>query len=61
MAFKTNSEFNYRTQIMGETIWAKIQYLLGFLEAKKRGVALEAVHAKKHEANIAKLAYLQEH
>ena len=46
---------------MGETIWAKIQYLLGFLEAKKRGVALEAVHAKKNEAKSAKLAYLQEH
>ena len=46
---------------MGETIWAKIQYLLGFLEAKKRGVALEAVHTKKKEAKVAKLAYLQEH
>ena len=33
---KLNSEFNYRYQVIGETVWAKIQTLHGFLDGRLR-------------------------
>jgi predicted nuclease with TOPRIM domain len=55
-----NTEFNYRTQVEGETVWAKIKTLNGFLEGRLRAVALEEVGAKKYQAKVAKLKWLKE-
>jgi len=55
-----NSEFNYRTQVEGETAWAKIKTLNGFLEGRLRAVALEEVGAKKYQAKVEKLKWLKE-
>lgn len=60
MASKLNSEFNYRYQVQGETIWEKIKTLKGFLEGRIRAAALEEVSNKKLQAKIAKLEYLKE-
>ena len=60
MPSKLNSEFNYRTQVIGETPWEKIKTLLGFLEGRNRAKALEEVGAKKFAAKKAKLKHLQE-
>lgn len=54
-----NSEFNYRTQVIGETAWEKIKTLNGFLEGRLRAVALELVGQKKHQAKLAKLEWLK--
>lgn len=43
MASKLNSEFNYRYQVIGETVWEKIKTLKGFLEGRIRAAALEKV------------------
>lgn len=59
MPSKLNSEFNYRTQVIGETPWEKIKTLLGFLEGRNRAKALEEVGAKKFAAKRAKLVYLR--
>lgn len=59
MPSKLNSEFNYRTQVIGETPWEKIKTLLGFLEGRNRAKALEEVGAKKFAAKKAKLEYLK--
>jgi hypothetical protein len=40
---KLNTEFNYRYQIIGETVWEKIKTLYGFLDGRKRAAALEKV------------------
>lgn len=61
MASKLNSEFNYRYQVMGHTIWEKIKTLKGFLEGRVRAAALEAVSALQLEAKIAEVEYLKEH
>ena len=59
MPSKLNSEFNYRTQVIGETCWEKIKTLLGFLEGRNRAKALEEVGAKKFAAKKAKLEHLR--
>lgn len=59
MPSKLNSEFNYRTQVIGETPWEKIKTLLGFLEGRYRAKALEKVGAKKFAAKKAKLEHLR--
>ena len=59
MPSKLNSEFNYRTQVIGETPWEKIKTLLGFLEGRNRAKALEEVGDKKFAAKKAKLEYLR--
>ena len=61
MPSKLNSEFNYRTQVIGETPWEKIKTLLGFLEGRHRARALEEVGAKKFQAKKAKLKHLRNH
>jgi hypothetical protein len=43
MASKLNTEFNYRYQVIGETVWEKIKTLQGFLEGSIRAAALEEV------------------
>ena len=50
MASKYNSEFNYRFLVEGETIWAKIKTLQGFLEGRIRAKGLEEIGKLKLEA-----------
>ena len=56
MASKYNSEFNYRFLVEGETIWAKIKTLQGFLEGRIRAKGLEEIGKLKLEAKREKLA-----
>jgi len=60
MPQKLNTEFNYRYQTLGDTPWAKIQNLKGFLEGRVRAVALETVTHLKHDAKAAELKHLKE-
>lgn len=60
MASKLNSEFNYRYQVIGETIWEKIKTLKGFLVGRKRAAVLEEVQLLKTKAKISKLQYLKD-
>ena len=60
MPVKFNTEFNYRTQVVGETAWEKIKTLKGFLEGRVRAAALEQVAEKKYQARYAKLEWLKE-
>lgn len=57
---KLNSEFNYRYQVIGETVWAKIQTLHGFLNGRKRAAVLEEVADLKYKAKLAELRHLKE-
>ncbi len=57
MATKLNSEFNYRTQVIGETAWEKIKTLKGFLEGRIRAAALEEVSNKKLQAKRLELGH----
>jgi hypothetical protein len=59
MAQKLNSEFNYRYQVIGETPWAKLQTLKGFLNGRLRARALERVNALKLAAKKAELEHLK--
>jgi hypothetical protein len=56
---KLNSEFNYRYQVIGETVWEKIKTLHGFMDGRKRAAALEEVHELKRRALHAKLDHLK--
>ena len=58
MASKFNSEFNYRYQVIGNTVWEKIKTLQGFLEGRVRAAALEEVGKLKNQAKLAKLKHL---
>ena len=49
---KLNSEFNYRYQVIGETVWAKIQTLHGFLDGRLRDAVLEEVADLKYKAKL---------
>ena len=49
---KLNSEFNYRYQVIGETVWAKIQTLHGFLDGRLRAAVLEEVAELKYKAKL---------
>jgi len=56
---KLNSEFNYRYQVVGETLWEKIKTLHGFLDGRRRAAALEEVAALKRSAKFAELEHLK--
>lgn len=56
---KLNSEFNYRYQVIGETVWAKIQTLHGFLDGRLRAAVLEEVSELKYKAKLAELEHLK--
>lgn len=56
---KLNSEFNYRYQVIGETVWEKIKTLQGFMDGRKRAAALEKVSQLKKQAAYSKLNYLK--
>jgi hypothetical protein len=57
---KLNSEFNYRYQVIGETAWAKIQTLQGFLDGRIRAAALEEVADLKYRAKVWELQDLKD-
>lgn len=59
MPAKLNTEFNYRTQVIGETTWERIKTLKGFLEGRKRAEALERVSEKKFLAKKSKVEWLR--
>lgn len=59
MATRLNTEFNYRTQVIGETPWEKIKTLKGFLEGRKRAAVLEEVSKKKYQAKLLELENLR--
>jgi hypothetical protein len=56
---KLNSEFNYRYQVIGETVWEKIKTLQGFLNGRKRAAILETVSDLKSKAKYAELKHLK--
>jgi hypothetical protein len=56
---KLNSEFNYRYQVIGETVWEKIKTLHGFLDGRKRAAILETVSDLKTKAKYAELKHLK--
>ena len=56
---KLNSEFNYRYQVIGETVWKKIETLHGFLDGRKRAAILETVSDLKTKAKYAELEHLK--
>ena len=56
---KLNSEFNYRYQVIGETVWEKIKTLQGFLDGRKRAAVLETVSDLKSKAKYAELEHLK--
>lgn len=56
---RLNSEFNYRYQVIGETVWAKIKTLQEFLGGRKRAAVLEQVAALKYQAKLAELQDLK--
>lgn len=57
---KLNSEFNYRYQVIGETVWAKIQTLHGFLGGRLRAVVLEKCAELKYRAKLSELRHLKD-
>ena len=59
MPSKLNSEFNYRTQVIGETPWEKLKTLKGFLEGRIRASALEEVAQKKLQAKKSHLNWMK--
>lgn len=59
MASKLNTEFNYRYQVIGDTVWEKIKTLKGFLEGRIRAAVLEEVGNLKDQAKVAKLKHLE--
>ena len=56
---KFNSEFNYRYQVIGETVWEKIKTLHGFLNGRQRAAELEKISEVKRKAVYEKLNYLK--
>ena len=60
MPSRLNTEFNYRTQVIGETVWEKIKTLKGFLEGRKRAAVLEKVSELKYQSKLVELKHLKE-
>jgi hypothetical protein len=56
---KLNNEFNYRYQVIGETVWEKIKTLQGFLDGRKRAAVLETVSDLKTKAKYEELKHLK--
>ena len=59
MAQKFNSEFNYRYQVIGNTPWARIKTLKGFLEGRIRALALKKAGTLRYQAKLSKLNHLK--
>ena len=52
---RLNTKFNYLTQIEGNTVWERIKTLQGFIEGRKRAMALKEVNKLESEAMEAQL------
>ena len=52
---RLNTKFNYLTQIEGNTVWERIKTLQGFIEGRKRAMALKEVNKLESEAMEAEL------
>lgn len=59
MANKLNTEFNYRYQVQGETVWEKIKTITGFLDGRQRAAVLGDISSIKMEAKREKLKWMQ--
>ena len=57
---KLNSEFNYRYQVQGETVWEKIKTLKGFLAGRIRAAKLEQVGKLRYQAKVEELKHLRD-
>jgi len=60
MPAKFNTEFNYRYQVVGETVWEKIKTLKGFLDGRVQAADLEEISNIRFDAMKEKLKYLEE-
>jgi hypothetical protein len=60
MAVKMNSEFNYRYQVIGETPWAKIKTLKGFLEGRIRAQKLEEISHLRYNSKLLEIESLKQ-
>jgi hypothetical protein len=58
MGTRLNTEFNYRTQVIGETPWEKIKTLKGFLNGRLRARALKEVAALKLRSKQKEIEHL---
>jgi hypothetical protein len=59
MASPMNSEFNYRYQVIGHTVWEKIKTLKNFLEGRKRAMATEQIGDLKVQAVYEELKHAE--
>lgn len=61
MASKLNTEFNYRYQVIGETIREKIKTIKGFLVWRYRAKDLEKINHIKTEAKKEQVKYIRKY
>ncbi len=61
MASKLNTEFNYRYQVIGETIREKIKTLKGFLVWRYRAKDLEKINNIKTESKKEQVKYIRKY
>ncbi len=61
MASKLNTEFNYRYQVIGETIREKIKTLKGFLVWRYRAKDLEKINNLKTESKKEQVKYIRKY
>lgn len=57
---KFNSNFNYKTQVEGETVWERIKTLRGFLNGRERALAIQEQDRLEYEALHEEYTYLIE-
>ena len=60
MAAKFNTEFNYRYQVIGETVWEKIKTLRGFYEGRIRASHGEKISEMRQKAKLMELQSLKD-
>ena len=60
MPAKLNTEFNYRYQVIGETVWEKIKTLKGFYEGRIRAATGEKISEMKYKAKLMELESLKD-
>lgn len=60
MAAKLNTEFNYRYQVIGETVWEKIKTLRGFYEGRIHASHGEKISEMRQKAKLMELQSLKD-
>ena len=58
MASKYNSNFNYKYQVNGETLWERIKVLNGFLEGRIQALKLKECSILRHKSKLLELEYM---